>query len=61
MNNACGQDLQPPFFSAMAKNLDGIVCPSSYHASVLEPEIMRSLARVVSLNHGLVSWYHVWP
>lgn len=37
-----------PFFSGVADILDGIICPSLYHASLIEPENARSLVRVVS-------------
>lgn len=42
------QDLTAPLFSGIADIVDGIVCPSRFHASLVEPESVRSLIRVVS-------------
>eukprot|EP00752_Nemacystus_decipiens_P012726 g11275.t1 len=40
-------DPVPPFFSGIVDMLDGIVCPSRYHASRIEPDHIRSVVRVV--------------
>eukprot|EP00903_Cladosiphon_okamuranus_P006818 g6643.t4 len=40
-------DLLPPFFSGIVDILDGIVCPSRYHASHIEPHNVRSVIHVV--------------
>lgn len=36
-----------PIFSGVMDSLDGVICPSLYHVSVVQPEAVRSLARVV--------------
>lgn len=37
-------------FSGVADTLDRVVCPSLYHVSIVQPEAVRSLARVVSVS-----------
>lgn len=50
MNALFVQDVVAPMFWGVADTLDRVVCPSQFHVSVVQPEAVRSLARVVSCS-----------